>query len=226
MHIFAISVMTVSAAMAQNDRQFIRYGNKSYRSHKYSEAENAYRKALGKNPNNPQAVYNLGCALMSQGNDSAAIVQFNNAVRVETDKLRRAKSYHNAGVIFQKKGNYGEAIEAYKNALRNNPADDDTRYNLILCKRLQQQQRQNQNDNNDNEDNKDKDRKRDKDKQNEDKDNKDKGSDKDRQQPKTQMERQNAEQLLNAAMQEEKATHERLKRAMRQSSRRNINNNW
>lgn len=220
--------MPVYIVMAQDGRRFIREGNKLYRNNKYSQAENAYRKVLGQASNNPQAVYNLGCSLMSQGNDSAAIVHFNNAARLEKNKLRRAKSYHNIGTILQKTQNYGEAIEAYKNALRDNPKDEDTRYNLVLCKRLQKQQQQNQKNNQDNNNNnKDKkDQKNNQDKNRQDKNDKNKGSGKREKQPENRMDKQNAEQLLNAAMQEEKATHERLKRAMQQPSRRKTNKNW
>lgn len=222
-------VLMSSAVMAQSDRKLVREGNKLYRSQKYSQADNVYRKALGKNSGNPQAIYNLGCALMSQGNDSAAIVQFNNAGRLEQNRLRRARSYHNIGVILQKKQNYGEAIEAYKNALRNNPKDNDTRYNLVACKRLQHQQQQNQKNNSGNskkDNNKDKEKKHNKENKDKDKNKEDRERDEKERQPKDQMDRQNAEQLLNAAMQEEKSTHERLKKTMQQPSRRKTNKNW
>ena len=91
----------------------------------------AYRKAIEKNPKNPQAPFNLGNALMAQKKDSVAIEQFEAASRLETNPLRKAKSFHNIGVICQTHKMYGEAIEAYKNALRLNPNDDETRYNLV-----------------------------------------------------------------------------------------------
>lgn len=227
-YILTMLLMMSSVVMAQSDRKLVREGNKLYHSQKYSQADNAYRKALGKNAGNPQAIYNLGCALMSQGNDSAAIVQFNNAAKLEHNKSRRAKSYHNIGVILQKKQDYGEAIEAYKNALRNNPNDNDTRYNLVACKRQQKQQQQNRKNSSDNDkndkNNKNKEKKQNK--ENKDKNKRDKERDEEEQQPKDRMDKQNAEQLLNAAMQKEKSTHERLKKAMQQPSRRKTNKNW
>ena len=84
---------------------------------------------------------------MAQKKDSVAIEQFEAASRLETNPLRKSKSFHNIGVICQTHKMYGEAIEAYKNALRLNPADDETRYNLVLCKHQKQkqdQQKQNQ----------------------------------------------------------------------------------
>ena len=79
---------------AQSDRQFIRSGNKLFRAQNYAKAEAEYRKAIAQNAQNSQALYNLGCALMMQQKDSAAIVQYENAGKIETSKSRKAKVYH------------------------------------------------------------------------------------------------------------------------------------
>lgn len=203
------------------DRQYIRQGNKLYRQQGFDKAEVEYRKALAKNPRNTQAIYNLGCALMQQQKDSAAIVQFENAGRAETSPIRKSMSYHNMGFICQKHQMYGEAIEAYKESLRNNPNDNETRYNLALCKRMLKQQQQNQNQNQKNDDKKDN-----KDKQDQKSQDKQNKNDQQKQQPKEQMSKENAEQLLNAAVQEEKATQQRMKKAMQEPRRRQLQKNW
>ena len=206
------------------DRQYIRQGNKLFRSGDYPNAEVAYRKAIEKNPKNPQAVYNLGNALMAQKKDSAAVVQFESATKLETNPLRKAKAYHNMGVVCQSHKMYGEAIEAYKNALRLNPNDDETRYNLVLCKHQQQKQQQNQqNQNQQGNDDQKKDDKKDQQKQDQQQDKQDK---KQQEQPKPQMSKENAEQLLNAAIQNEKQTQDKLKKAQQQPQRRAIQKNW
>ena len=130
---------------AQNDRQLIREGNRMFNKQQYDKAEIQYRKAVSKNPSNPQAVYNLGCALMMQNKDSAAIVQYEKAAKLEKNKFRLASAYHNIGVICQNHKMYGDAIKAYEQALRNNPKDDETRYNLALCKKLQKNDKQDNN---------------------------------------------------------------------------------
>ena len=219
----------ITMVQAQSDRQLIREGNRLYRSGKYAQAETAYRKAVSKNQQNARAVYNLGCALMKQNNDSAAIEQFTKAAEMDADKANRALAYHNMGVMYQQKKNYQEAIRAYQDALRNNPKDADSRYNLALCKRQQQKQQQQQNQQQDNKDqqkdkNKDKNQQKDKDKkqnQNQQQDQKNQ-----QQKPKEQMSKENAEQLLNAAMQQEKETQQRLKKAMQQPQRRKLEKNW
>jgi Ca-activated chloride channel family protein len=215
--------MTCSlSSLAQSDRQSIRQGNRLFRQQNYAKSEVEYRKAVEKNPNNAQAIYNLGCALMGQQKDSAAVIQFQQAGKMETSKIRKAMSYHNIGTICQRHQMFAEAIEAYKEALRNNPGDNETRYNLALCKRQQKNQTQ-QNQQNQ--------QKKDQDKQGKDQQQEKQNPDKDKQQqkqqqPKDQMSKENAEQLLNAAIQEEKATQQRMKKALQQPSSRQLQKNW
>ena len=227
--LFAVISLTsyfspLTSAYAQTDRQYIRQGNKQFNAGDYPNAEVSYRKAVEKNPKNPQAVYNLGNALMAQKKDSAAIEQFQNASKLETNPLRKYQSFHNMGVICQSHKMYGEAIEAYKNALRLNPADDETRYNLILCKHEKEKQDQNKQNQDQNKQDQKQDEKKDQQKQDQNKD-KDK-QDQKKEEPKPQMSKDNAEQLLNAAMQQEKQTQDRLKKAQQQPQRRNILKNW
>ena len=211
--LFAILlILSFQTASGQSDRQFVRNGNKFFGQQDYAKAEVEYSKAIAANAANTTAIYNLGCALQMQQKDSAAIVQYEKAGKAETSKRRKSMAYHNIGVICQKNQLFQEAIEAYKESLRNNPGDNETRYNLELCKR--QLKKQNQNGGSkQKEDKKNQQQKQDKDKQNQ-------------QQQQQQMSKENAEQLLNAAMQEEKATQKRMKQKMQQPQRRSLNNNW
>ena len=134
--VLPIACMLTGITYAQTDRQFIRNGNKLFHSQNFVKAEVEYRKAVSKNPNNFQALYNLGTALLMQQKDSAATDILQRAGKQETSKIRKAQSYHNIGYICQHHQMYAEAIQAYKEALRNNPADSETRYNLALCKKL------------------------------------------------------------------------------------------
>ena len=210
-------LMSWTISYSQTDRQSIRQGNRLYHQQEFAKSEVEYRKAISNNPNNAQAIYNLGCALMAQQKDSAAVVQFQNAGKMEKGKFRKAKSFHNIGFICQRHQMYGEAIEAYKEALRNNPSDHETRYNLALCKRQQKNQPQQQQQKKDQDKNS-------KDKQQQDKQQQDKNQN--QQPPKDQMSKENAEQLLNAAIQEEKATQQRMKKAMQQPRSKKLQKNW
>ena len=218
------SFIFVLGVQAQNDRGHIRLGNRLFHQQKFEQAEVEYRKAVGKNSANPQAHYNLGCALFAQKKDSAAVKQYEIAGRLEKTSRRKSMVFHNLGVVCQQHQLYQQAITAYEESLRNNPNDNETRYNLALCKKLlKNQPRQNQNKN-----------KQDKNKQNNKKNNRqtqnnknqDKQNPNNQPQPKEQMSKDNAEQLLNAAMQEEQATQQRLKDAMRQPQRRKLQKNW
>lgn len=225
--LLALSVLAFADVSAQSDRQFIRNGNRLYRQQNYAKAEIEYRKALSKTPSNPQALYNLGTALLMQQKDSAAVEQLQNAAKTETSKYRKAMAWHNIGVACQKHKLFSEAIKAYEESLRNNPADNETRYNLALCMRQQKNQK-----NHDKQQDKNKQKQNNKDKDNKDK-NKDKNQDKNQdkqqkqqQQQQEKMSKDNAEQLLNYAEQEEKQTQQRLKKHEAQPQRKRLEKNW
>ena len=241
----AFLLASATNAAAQTDRNLIRQGNRAFKTQKWAAAETQYRKAISKNQKNPQAIYNLGCALLMQQKDSLAMVQFGNAAQLEPNHFRRSKSYHNMGVVMQNHREYAQAIEYYKMALRCNPQDNETRYNLALCKKLLKNNPQNQNnkDKNNKDKNKDKNKKdknkndknkdKDKNKDDQNKNNKDKNKDKNKnknsnpnQQNQDKMSRDNAEQLLNAAIQQEQATKRKLQKAMSQPRRKAYDKNW
>ena len=218
-------VLAFADANAQSDRQFIRNGNRLYRQQNYAKAEIEYRKALSKNSSNPQALYNLGTVLLMQQKDSAAVAQLQNAAKCETSKLRKAKVWHNVGVACQKHKLFSDAIKAYEESLRNNPSDNETRYNLALCMRQQKNQK-----NHSKRQNKDKDTQQQKQKQKQnknDKNNKDKNQNQQQQQKQQEkMSKDNAEQLLNYAEQEERQTQQRLKKHEMQPQRKRLEKNW
>ena len=144
--------------------------------------------------------------------------------QLERDKMKLAQIYHNMGVIFQAGQDYAKAIDAYKMSLRNNPSDDETRYNLALAqKQLQDQQDEQQDQDQDqNQDNQDQQQNQDDQEQNQDQQNQnqDQNQDQQEQQPEpsqpenneNEMSRENAEQLLNSVMQDEKETQEKLQK--------------
>ena len=220
--ILVLMLVSTIPTQAQSDRSNIREGNRLFRSGKHADSEVSYRKAMEKNPRNPQAAYNLGNALFAQKKDSAAVVAYQSGVQLETSAIRKAMGYHNMGVVCQSHKMFAEAIEAYKNALRLNPKDDEARYNLELCKKQQkkQQDKKNQDKKDQKKDQNGKDEKKDQDKKDQ---NKDKQKEK---QDKNKMSKDNAEQLLNAAIQQEKNTQKRMKDKMQQPRSRKLDKNW
>ena len=105
-------------AMAQgNERDHIRRGNKLYNDSLLVKAEVEYRKALEANPKSAVAMYNLGNSLLMQQKAKEAMEQYEAASKIEKNKTKLAKIYHNAGVILQAGKQYAQCIEAYKNSL-------------------------------------------------------------------------------------------------------------
>jgi tetratricopeptide (TPR) repeat protein len=140
----------------------------------YVSAEMEYRKALSQQPNNVAGTYNLGHSYYKKGKYEEALFRNQQAVKSAQTKSEKHKAFHNIGNILMQNKKYKEAVEAYKNALRNNPKDEETRYNLALAKELAKQQEEQ--DKKDNKDDKNKDKEKDKDKDKKD-DKKDKGDD-------------------------------------------------
>nr|MBP9600281.1 tetratricopeptide repeat protein [Lutibacter sp.] len=123
-------------ALNREARSDVRAGNALYNQLKFQEAEVEYKKALIKNPTYKKAAYNTGNAAYQQGNTKEAITNYELAATGETDKMAKAETFHNLGNSFMKEKQYAKAVDAYKNSMRNNPKDDETRYNLALAQKL------------------------------------------------------------------------------------------
>jgi Ca-activated chloride channel homolog len=227
----------------QNERKFIRNGNKLFMeavrdtsrldTTKFSNAETEYRKALNKKPTDLKWNFNLADALYKQKRFDEAAGKFNDLGEKLQTPEEKARAYHNLGnsELMQKK--LDESIESYKDALRNNPNDIETKYNLayaqMLKKKKEQQQKQ-QNKNNDqnkdknkdqnkqdnkNDQNKDKqDQKNKQDQQNKNKQNQDQNKNQQQQQqPQNKISKENAEQLLQALQNDERKIQDKVKKA-------------
>ncbi len=217
-------------------RDYMRSGNRLFRDSVFAKSEVDYRKVVELAPRFPQGYYNLGNALLWQQKPKDAMKEYEKVVKLETNKSRLATTYHNMGVILQSQKQYAPAIECYKNALRNRPSDEGSRYNLVLCQYLLKKNPQDNKDQNNSKENKDgsgqnkeedkKSEKKDQQQQNKEKKEDKKQGQQNQQQNQNKMSKQNAEQLLNAAMQDEKATQDKVKKAMSQPQRRRLEKQW
>ena len=191
-------------------------GNMHFNMQQYAEAERCYREALKENPRSTRAVFNLGDTYLAQNNPTDAMKMYTRAAKEETNKTIRAMSFHNIGYIHHKNKQYAEAIRYYKEALRNNPYDDDTRYNLALCqKQLKEKQQEEQQQ---------QDRPQPEDPQG-DRQQPEKNDEKE-QKPEGGMSNENAEQLLNLSRQSERETREKLNQQQAQPRRKQLQKNW
>lgn len=215
--LFTLFVLLAASVSAQKaERDYIRKGNRFFNDSVFVNAEVNYRKALEANPKSTVSMYNLGNTLSQQQKFKEAMEQYVAAGKIEKDKMKLAHIYHNMGVLFQAGKDYGQAVEAYKMSLRNNPKDDETRYNLALAQKLLKDQQQNQQDQDQNQD-QNKDNQENNQNQKQDQNNDQKQDDQQQQPPKpekkeNEMSKENAEQLLNSVMQDEKETQDKVKK--------------
>jgi Ca-activated chloride channel homolog len=132
---------------AQADLKFVRRGNKDFENKQYQQAEIQYRKALEKNSESEAADFNLGNALYKQNQFDVAASRYAALAAKQADRQSLSRRYYNLGNALYKSGKYKESIEAYKQALRQNPNDLDAKHNLQLAmKKLEEENRQNQQD--------------------------------------------------------------------------------
>ena len=217
--LFALLLSLSAGAFAQKaERDYIRKGNRLFKDSVFVDAEVNYRKALEANPKSTISMYNLGNTLSQQQKFKDAMEQYVAATSIEKDKAKLGQIYHNMGVLFQSGKDYQKAVEAYKMSLRNNPKDDETRYNLALAQKLLKDQ-QNKDDQQKQQD------KKDQNKQN------DQNKDQQQQQPPksekndNEMSKENAEQLLNSVMQDEKGVQDKVKKQQTLQGRR-LEKDW
>lgn len=231
-----LCVISTSAYAQKAERSHIKEGNKFYDSEKYTESEIEYRKAIEVNSKSEIGFYNLGNAMYKQGKYPEAVQEYEKIIPVVEDKAMLSKLWHNVGDIQLQNKDYAKAVEAFKNSLRNNPMDDETRYNLAFAqKKLQDQQNEQNKDDQQNQDQKDEQNKdeQNKDEQNQDQQNQDQNQDdqknktQEQQQQNEQMSQDNAQQILNAFLQDEKDTQEKVKKAQQQKQqRRRTDKDW
>ena len=230
--------------MTKQERVCLRNGNKLYGKKRYAEAEVEYRKALQANPASEKAQFNLATALMRQGSvtsqendDKNPMKQaegiLTNLAKGAQDKQLRGKACYDLGNIAYGRQQYDQAVEFYKHALRCSPDDEQARHNLRLAQLKKQQQDKNQNKDKNKDKNQDKnqdkdknqDQNKDQNKQNQDKNKQNQDKNKQNQDKQNQqqqqggMSQQNAEQVLKAMQDRERATQQRINAQQAQQQR-------
>ncbi len=107
---------------------------------KYSRIKNNGPKSLFIDDEIAQCAYKSGDYKLAQD-------FYNKSSKSKANK-NKAQSFFNLGNAYMKEEKYSDAINAYKDALRIEPANEDTRYNLSEAIRRLKQQQNNQNQNN------------------------------------------------------------------------------
>ena len=222
-----VLILPAIVAFSQNERKFIRNGNKFFmeavtdttqmNTGKFNSAEKEYRKALEKKQDAPKWDFNLADALYKQMRFEEAVEKFSEL----TDKMEtpeeKARVLHNMGNSQLMQQKIDESIESYKEALRLNPNDMETKYNLAYAQNLKKQQ-QDQDQDNKNQDNEDQQQDQDQDNSSQDQNqNQDQSN-----QQQNKISREDAEQLLQALQNDERDIQNKVnneKAAQAQSTR-------
>lgn len=225
--ILSLFLAPSSVLFAQKEASDVRRGNREYNKQNYTEAEVNYRRGLEKNKNGYEAHYNLGDALFKQDKYADAQAEFETAAKMldkKEDKTRYAKAMHNIGNCQFAQQQYDKAVAAYQESLRANPADNDTRYNLVKSMLLLQQQQQQQQQNRQNQDQKqDQQEQEQQQQQNQDQQEQEQQQQQ-QEQNDDQMGKETAEQILQALEQDEQDTQEKMQR--QQGKKRRVEKEW
>ncbi len=186
-YIFTLSLAICFSGFAQEDKaqlkaernatNFVYKANELLEEDNYVEAEMEYRKAISKAPSKAVGAYNLAHSYFRKGSYGEALFRSQEAANNAKTKDEKHRAYHNIGNILMQEKQCKDAVEAFKNALRNNPTDEETRYNLALAKDSANQQEE---DGGGEDEKKDEDKEEEKDKENEEKKQDDKKEDQDK----------------------------------------------
>ena len=230
-------VLMVSFSFSQNETEkksnnLVFDGNIKFDNKDFEIAEYNYRIAKSIDSLNYNAPYNLGNSLYKNNLGTDAQIMYKSALKKNSSKEDKHKGFHNLGNTYMQKEDYQNAVNSFKQALLNNPDDEETRYNYVLAKELLK--KQNQNNKNDNKDNKDKDNKTNNKEEDKDdkRDQKEKNQDKknDSKQPqkprKDQISPQQLKNLLEAMNKEEKKVQEKVNKKKSKGTPKSNKKDW
>jgi Ca-activated chloride channel homolog len=232
-----VLMLIPGSAHAQQGKKHIREGNRLYQKEDFQGSELEYRRALENNQKSTQGRFNLGNSLYRQDRFSEAAKAFGDISLTDKDPAEAAGVYHNLGNALLQEGNLEQSIEAYKQALRLNPHDEETRYNLAYAQHLlNNQEEQDQNSRSDNQDEQD-DQQNQKDPQQDDGQKEDSSQQKNQQdqegneeleqeQPQERISREDAERMLQAVENEERDLQDKLNREKASQRKVRVTRNW
>jgi len=207
---------------AQSLRGSVNDGVDFYKQKKYADAEIKFKKGLDAEPNSFEAHFNLGDAYYKQNMYEQALTVYNTALSEAKDNNQKASVYHNIGNSLLKSQKLQESINAYKNALKLNPNDQETKYNLSYAlSQLKNQQNQQNQKNQNQKDQQDKKQDQNQDQQNQQNQNQDKNKpdqnketaqDNLKQPEKDKISKEEAERILQALKNNEKDLQKKLRK--------------
>jgi len=226
-----LSLLISFTSFAQNKKSLLREGNTLYADSSYNDAEMQYRKSLEKDQDYFNASFNLADAVYKQERYEESSALFGALIDNAPTESDLSKVYHNMGNALVKEQKLDEAIDAYKNALRINPNDAETRHNLALCKKQKQEQEQQQEENKEEQEENKEEKEGEKKVEQEKNDQKDENQEQEDQQKqqeekKEEMSKEDAEKMLEAIQQQEKDLQEELQKKKVKGKRIKVLKDW
>ena len=226
----ALCMLIVSSSLyGQEEREYVRKGNRLYKKGEFAGSEGMYRRAMEQDKPFEDAGFNLGDALYRQGRFGEAAAEFSRAVAAsEGNSLKQSEGFYNLGNSLVKEQKFEESIEAYINSLKLNPDNIQAKHNLAWAQdqlkkqQEQQKQQQDQEKNKDQEQDKNKDDQQDKNDQQQDKQDQE-GQEQQQQQS---ISREDAKRLLDALAANEKETQEKVQRDKAAGAKVRVIKNW
>lgn len=241
----SVALVMDGSPMLKSMREHLKSANAYHRDSLYDKAIEPYRRAMDMEPHNPMTSYNSATNLLLKNykdiKDNIAVpevvanvykdanAQFMDAVEYESDKKNLASIHHNSALIYHLTDSLELAAEEYKEALRNNPEDDETRYNLaVVLHQLKQNQQQQEQQNHQQQEQQNQQQQEQQEQQNQQQQEQQNQQQQEQQvhQSEEEMSKENAERLLEAAMQDEKGVLEKIRREKNRSNKGKLEKNW
>ncbi|MBK8945116.1 MAG: tetratricopeptide repeat protein [Ignavibacteriae bacterium] len=234
---FFIGIVLSSATFAQSTRGLVNEGVDAYEENKYADAETNFKKGIESDVESFESRFNLGDAIYKQGRFEESIEEFKNSFALAKTDEDKAKIFHNIGNSLLKAKKLKESIGAYREALKLNPNDMETKYNLSYAiKQMQNQQNNQQNQNDQNQDQQNKDQQQNQDQQDQNKDQQDQKQNQDqkkeeqqnqqqqKQEPKDEISKDEAQRILDALKNNEAELQKKMREQKVKKS--NVEKDW
>ncbi len=142
------NVSTARSALVPPAAENMAKGRSSYLQEDYETALSEFGAALVHNPDNPRISLALGEALSRLKKYDEAVREFGRTMELTDDPELQSEALYNAGTTLLAAGKPDEAVAKLREALAQNPGQDDALWNLeqalTLLKEQQNQQQQNQ----------------------------------------------------------------------------------
>ena len=240
------SLFAYGSPLVKSINEHLISGNGLHNDSLYDDAMIEYGRAYSMDTTNAVSTYNNGTNLLLMNyqdiksgdtqeamiNDTLIHMRYLEAQRMllkstveskeNEDKEMLAKSSHNLGLTYHHRELLKEAESAYKEALRNDPKNENTRYNLAVVQYLLKQNQNQQDQNQDQQQQQEQEQNQQQEQQNQDKEQQQQNQNQQQQQDK----KENYERMLEALMQDEKELRDEMEKKAAQGIKIDLEKNW